>query len=101
VTRTIIVRKAAETEIAETITWYEERRSKLGSQFLESVERAILEIAERPESWPLWHPKRPYRRYVLSRFPFVIFYRVDKAAVIVVAVAHAKRRPGYWLPRER
>jgi hypothetical protein len=36
---------------------------------------------------------------VLRRFPFVVFYSIDGASIDVYAVAHAKRRPGYWLDR--
>ncbi len=99
--RSVIVRKAAEIEIADAATWYEERRPRLGRQFLESIELALAEIAERPAAWPLWQPKSGYRKYVIPRFPFVIFYKSEETGIVVVAVAHAKRRPGYWLPRER
>lgn len=97
----VVVRKAAEIEIAEATTWYEGQRPRLGRQFVESVERALVEIAERPEAWPLWIAKRPYRKFVLSRFPFTIFYKVEGATLVVVAVAHSRRKPGYWMRRER
>jgi plasmid stabilization system protein ParE len=100
VSRSIIVRKEAEIEIAEAAVGYEERRSSLGRQLIESIDRAFMEIADRPRAWPLWRPNRVYRKYVVSRFPFVVFYKGEEV-VIVVAVAHAKRRPGYWLIRER
>lgn len=99
--RSLIVRKPAEIEAAEAIVWYEQRRSGLGRQLLESIERALSEIAERPTAWPLWSPKGDYRKYALSRFPFVIFYKNEDTTVVIVAIAHSKRRPGYWLPRER
>jgi len=37
----------------------------------------------------------------LPRFPYIVFYVVDDEEVEVVAVAHGRRRPGYWLPRDR
>ncbi|MEZ4296855.1 MAG: type II toxin-antitoxin system RelE/ParE family toxin [Polyangiaceae bacterium] len=95
------LRKAAETEIAEAAVFYEERRPGLGEGFVHQVERGLAELAERPEAWPQWHPKRPYRKLLLDRFPFALFYRVDGDTVTVIAVAHAKRRPGYFLGRER
>lgn len=52
-----------------------------------------------PEAAPLWRKGYPYRMRVLRRFPFVVFYVVDEAEIEVVAIAHAKRRPGYWLKR--
>lgn len=39
------------------------------------------------------------RRYVFPRFPFSLVYRLRDHEVEVVAVAHGKRRPGYWQPR--
>ena len=48
--------------------------------------------------WPLWKANRSYRRRVLRRFPYSIFYVVDPDVIIIVALAHHKRRPGYWLP---
>jgi hypothetical protein len=47
----------------------------------------------------MWRSDRPYRRRLLTRFPYVVFYEVVDDAVEVIAVAHAKRRPGYWLHR--
>jgi hypothetical protein len=41
----------------------------------------------------------PYRRHVVWRFPFLIFFTVSDEAVDVFAFAHAKRRPGYWTER--
>jgi hypothetical protein len=48
-----------------------------------------------PEQWPIWRSDRPYRKRVLGRFPYVIFHVIE--AIVVLAVAHTKRRPGYWL----
>jgi hypothetical protein len=38
---------------------------------------------------------------LLKHFPYVVFFRIDSSAIEIVAVAHAKRRPGYWLDRRR
>jgi hypothetical protein len=69
----------------------------LGSDFAVEVERALAVIGENPRAWPGWpdaSEELEIRRFLLSRFPFALAYRV-----IVLAVAHAKRRPGYWLSR--
>lgn len=80
------------------MNWYEEHGQGLGGELLEVVERALDEIREAPERWPLWKANRSYRRRVLRRFPYSIFYVVDPDVIIIVALAHHKRRPGYWLP---
>ena len=90
---------AAEEELAEAAAWYETKRTGLGVELIAAVDRAFEEIAEAPLACGLWRDDRPYRRKVLARFPYVIFFRVEGDAVVIMAVAHAKRRPGYWTQR--
>jgi len=89
----------AQDEIAEAIDWYEARRPGLGVEFVGAVDIALRSIAEAPERFPRWQENRRYRRLVLDRFPYVVFFHVLNAGPEVVAVAHARRRPGYWLAR--
>ena len=100
VTRRLRILPDAEREIAAAAEWYERRRDGLGVEFVAEVDVAFAGIAEQPETWPVWRVGRRYRRRGLRRFPFVIFFRVlDSGDVEITAVAHAKRRPGYWLRR--
>ena len=86
---------ADEAEAAER--WYRERNETAATRFRRELDRAVGLIAERPEAAP------PYvgntRRFLLRRFPFFVVYRVFSQRVQVVAVAHARRRPQYWLQR--
>jgi plasmid stabilization system protein ParE len=86
---------ADEAEAAER--WYRERNESAATRFRRELDRAVGLIAERPEAAP------PYvgntRRFLLRRFPFFVVYRVFSQRVQVVAVAHARRRPHYWLQR--
>jgi toxin ParE1/3/4 len=91
----------AEEELAEAAAWYEEKRTGLGIELIAVVDRAFEEIADAPLSWGLWRDDRPYRRKVLAHFPYLIFFRVEGDTVVVMAIAHAKRRPGYWAERAR
>ena len=93
----LIVRPDAEEELTEQAAWYEEKRRGLGAQFVTAIEAALSTIANAPEVWPYWRRGLPYRKYVVTRFPFVIFFTADAHTVHVVAIAHAKRRPGYWI----
>jgi plasmid stabilization system protein ParE len=97
--RTLRVLPDAETELQSAAIWYEENRRGLGIKFVAVLDRAFQSILENPEACPVWRPDRPYRTRLLKRFPYVVFFSVDAAAVEIVAVAHAKRRPGYWLDR--
>ena len=96
---TVRVLRDAEAEIRSSMRWYEEKRIGLGLDFVALVDEAISQIAERPFSYPLWRKERPYRKAAMRRFPFTVFYTVEDDYVQVVAVAHQKRRPGYWTER--
>jgi plasmid stabilization system protein ParE len=76
---------------------YDQARPELGDEFLAAVERAVELIVVAPHRWP--RVDRRHHRFVLKRFPYSIFYRFSETEVIVVAVAHHKRRPGYWSRR--
>jgi plasmid stabilization system protein ParE len=89
----------AEEEIAEAASFYENVSDGLGSEFLNDVQR-VGEVLRRYPA--IGTPSRRGLRFVrLSRFPFNIFYHFaeDTDEVVVVAVAHEKRKPDYW--RER
>lgn len=89
----------AEQELAEAAGWYESKRPGLGVELIAAVDSAFDEIREAPLASPLWRTDCPFRAKLLSRFPYVVFFRSDGTMVEVVAVAHAKRRPGYWSKR--
>lgn len=84
-------------EIEESRAWYRERSHSAEASFLHEVDRAIHLIAAAPHRWPpyLWGT----RRYVFTTFPYSLVYLLDDEIVNVVAVAHDKRRPGYWRNR--
>ena len=96
----LIVDPEAETEIVEAAGWYEDRLTGLGLEVLAAVDRAFSEIAEAPERFSVWKKDHSYRRRLVRRFPYVVFYEVDADRVIIWAVAHARRRPGYWISRK-
>lgn len=91
----------AEEELAEAAAYYEARRPGLGVELIMAVDVALSTIADAPLAFPRWRDDRSYRKYVLQRFPYLIFYTCSQPddEVMIVAVAHAKRRPGYWLSR--
>lgn len=84
-------------EAAAAAQWYRERSTIAASAFLSEVDRAIESISERPEAW------LPYmfgtRRFLLRRFPYFVVYRDAQESIQIVAVAHARRKPGYWKTR--
>jgi plasmid stabilization system protein ParE len=68
--------------------------------FVLSVESAVAALVSDPTRWRVVEEPE-IRRYVFSKFPFVIYYRWEPqhARVTVYAVMHCSREPGYW--RER
>ena len=88
---------AALREVEDAQSWYEERSVIAASAFLRELSLAIQRVREAPGRHAL--AEAGTRRLVLDRFPFTIYYRVVTDVVIVVAVAHQKRRPGYWSTR--
>ncbi len=88
----------AEAEYLEAVRFYEEQRTGLGNALICEFERVIELVIEKPETWRLVHPSG-IRCIGLSRFPYVVFYRVLFDDIQVTAFAHNRRRPGYWLAR--
>ncbi len=87
----------ARDELREAVRWYRARDRRASSQFRVAVSSAIRVIAEAPQRWP----KYLYgtSRFVMHRFPFSVVYLDDPELVTLIAVAHTKRRPGYWKDR--
>lgn len=88
--------KAAE-EVEAARRWYAERSPMAATVFFSELDLAIKRVRESPLRWPRYG--KSAHRYVLPRFPFSVIYRVKKEVVEVVAIAHHRRKPGYWKTR--
>ena len=93
----IVFLPAAEQEMIEAALYYQSQASKLGESFLYEVKRAIKSIVESPNMWPVL--EGTLRRRLLKRFPFGVLYKIEPEAIIIIAIAHLKRKPGYWKDR--
>lgn len=89
--RTLIIRPEAERDLAEAHDWYESKVTGLGSDFLLRIEAALSSILRTPEIYPLVH--KNVRRALIRRFPYGVFYLVEEAKIVVIAVMHARRDP--------
>lgn len=87
---------AAEAELA--VAWY---RENAGEDVALRLTGEISAALDTIGAWPRRSPVDPNGvfRLALGEFPYVILYEIDGARVLVLAVAHAKRRPGYWSHR--
>lgn len=77
--------------------WYLSKSSQAEELFRFELERAIELIRQSPETWPRY--LHGTRRVVLERFPYSVVYTTDGRDSLIIAIAHASRRPGYWQTR--
>jgi toxin ParE1/3/4 len=92
-------------EVDAIIDWYEGQRAGLGPEFFAQLGRDLQTIAENPRMSPPWPDARAraqdVRRLIMGRFPFALPYIVREDLVVVLAIAHVRRRPEYWLKRTK
>jgi plasmid stabilization system protein ParE len=88
---------AASQEVEDAQAWYEKRSALAAVAFLRELSIAVDRIREAPMRYAA--AEHGTRRILLQRFPFTLYYRIAADVVTIVAVAHQKRRPGYWRSR--
>ena len=92
----------AVTELAEAAVWYEDRQPGLAIKFLEEADQAQDAIRSHPFSFPKLVgpvPDLEIRRALLPRFPYALVFLELTGEIRILAVAHTKRHPNYWLNR--
>ena len=87
----------ADNELTEAVRYYESCEAGLGSDLLGEVEKAFDQISTNPEAWQ--RVGKRVQRKPLWRFPYNLMYEVYPERIRIVAFAHQKRRPFYWLRR--
>jgi plasmid stabilization system protein ParE len=88
----------AEEDYTASLQWYAERSRTAAEGFEAEVQRALRAIAADADRFPFCDDRHRYHQ--LKRYPFQIIYRREaNDRLLVVAVAHASRRPGYWHER--
>jgi toxin ParE1/3/4 len=85
----VIIRPRAEADLQEAWIWYESQRRGLGEELLAEISAAICLLEIDPERRPFYY--RDFRRIITRRFPYKLFYRVEKDRVIIFRILHAKR----------
>jgi len=89
--------EAAEEELLNEIGYLELQARGLGRRFLAEIRRAEDFIAQFPESAEEIGPG--IRRKILHKFRYSLIYFIEKSGLLILAVAHQRRRPGYWVGR--
>ena len=89
----------ASDELAEAVRWYETCRAGLGGEFFDAVVATLALIETSPEIGQTTSIDGQTRRTLVARFPYQVVYRLRPTEIVIVAIAHLKRRPGYWKNR--
>lgn len=92
----------ADAEYRDAGRWYEDRRTGLGVEFFDEVDavvRLILDLPRSGERVSRVPADLPVRRLAVKRFPYHVVYLETPSAVRILAVAHDRRKPGYWKNR--
>ena len=87
----VIVRPEAEDDLKEAYSWYEDKRTALGYDFLLHVDAGLNFIARNPTIHPTEY--KGTRKHLVKRFPYKIIYLLEKEKIIVLAVIHGMRSP--------
>jgi plasmid stabilization system protein ParE len=87
--RRVILRREAKHDLREAKTWYREISPELGRAFVRRIDDAIALARERPLAFQIVH--RTFRRILLHRFPYAIFYHASDDRIVIAAILHQAR----------
>lgn len=93
----LIIAPEAQQDVDEAYYWYEERRPGLGEEFLGCVDACIQAICRMPELHAKIH--KEFRRVLLRRFPYAIFYEFSDGKMTVYSIFHTSQDPKKWHSR--
>ena len=94
----LLMADRAQVELDEAVCQYRLVSERVAEEFLAELAGAFQRIADAPLWWPSFD--KHHRFFTLRRHSYVIYYRVQsRTAALIVAIAHAARRPGYWRGR--
>jgi toxin ParE1/3/4 len=95
----VIIHTEAIREFDSAIAYYETQKVGLGLDLLSEVEQAIGNIQRNPNLGTQYSISG-VRRYVLQRFPYLVFYVEFEDFIWIIAIAHGRRKPDYWKRRK-
>lgn len=87
----------AQQEVDEAVAWFEERAEGKSVDFLDELDRNVRLVKTYPFAAP--QIDREIRRRLFARFSYSLIYGIDHNAIVVIAVAHSRRAPLYWVDR--
>ncbi|MCP4217031.1 MAG: type II toxin-antitoxin system RelE/ParE family toxin [bacterium] len=87
----------AKKELKDAVKYYNVCGAGLGFVFFQEVQATIQRILQYPKSWTKLSKKT--RQCLTRRYPYAVIFQEVDAGIIIIAVMHLKRKPGYWLKR--
>ena len=93
----VVFHPDALAEFRASAEYYEQQQPGLGDRFANAVEVAVAHIAAAPESWRIIEDD--IRRCLTKVFPYAVLYSIEPGNILIVAVMHCRREPGYWRNR--
>ena len=85
------------SEFEAAAQYFAERQPGLEFRFISNIEATIQHICEAPSSWRVL--EGDIRRCLTRVFPYAVLYSIEPAYVLIIAVMHCSREPGYWRHR--
>ena len=87
----------ARRELEDAVRYYETQKPDLGADFRNEAKATLARVVTHPLAWQTLGGE--IRRCQMSRFPYGLIYEPSASEIIVIAVAHLHREPGYWEQR--
>lgn len=91
--------RAARAEHLEEVAFYESRSPGLGAAYLAEFEAVMARICANPALYPRIGDVDIRKATLIMRFPFHVICRAEPTHIVVLAIAHHRRRPAYWVER--
>ena len=93
------IHRLAVAEIDHEVDYYESCSVGLGAELEDEIDAVLETILQFPQAAPQWRDRPDRRVAVLDRFPFTLVYQIKTTEIVILALAHMSRRPGYWSRR--
>jgi plasmid stabilization system protein ParE len=91
--------RLAVAEIDHEVDYYESCSAGLGVELEDEIDAVLETILQFPQAAPQWRDRPDRRVAVLDRFPFTLVYQIKTNEIVILALAHMSRLPGYWSRR--
>jgi toxin ParE1/3/4 len=85
------------TEYSEAVKYYAEQRAEVAQVFINAIEDAVYRIRESPDRYVVID--EDVRKCMTRKFPYGILYTIEQDYILILAIMHCSREPGYWKKR--